>query len=253
MVYRPGIDLSGEESLSACTLFTRHRIERYAAGGRDGFINVLMQGLGRASTPTGRRRRNRRRAVAAQPSRGASGRASASSACARARRRQPSRSPDIDRAARGERAPACRCRGLGGDRDGPGAELFRRPRQRWTSSRGPSSASKARSARSNARRCREGGRMPPVDPARPDGPPEARAIHLARTYRRPARGNGLREVLRRQPRRGMGYRPQHRRRRSTASCSRTTVARGRSQTSSSAVRATSLPSARAAPPGRAPI
>ena len=46
MVYRPGIDLSGEESLSACTLFTRHRIERYAAGGRDGFINVLMQGLG---------------------------------------------------------------------------------------------------------------------------------------------------------------------------------------------------------------
>ena len=28
MVYRPGIDLSGEESLSACTLFTRHRIER---------------------------------------------------------------------------------------------------------------------------------------------------------------------------------------------------------------------------------
>lgn len=46
-VYRPGIDLSGEESLSACTLFTRHRIERYAAGGRDGFINVLMQGLGR--------------------------------------------------------------------------------------------------------------------------------------------------------------------------------------------------------------
>ena len=47
MIYRPGIDLSGEESLSACTLFTRHRIERYAAGGRDGFINVLMQGLGR--------------------------------------------------------------------------------------------------------------------------------------------------------------------------------------------------------------
>lgn len=47
MVYHPGIDLSGEESLSACTLFTRHRIERYAAGGRDGFINVLMQGLGR--------------------------------------------------------------------------------------------------------------------------------------------------------------------------------------------------------------
>lgn len=47
MVYRPGIDLSGEESLSACTLFTRHRIERYAAGGRDGFINVLMQGLSR--------------------------------------------------------------------------------------------------------------------------------------------------------------------------------------------------------------
>ena len=47
MVYRPGIDLSTEESLSACTLFTRHRIERYAAGGRDGFINVLMQGLGR--------------------------------------------------------------------------------------------------------------------------------------------------------------------------------------------------------------
>lgn len=47
MVYRPGIDLSGEESLSACTLFTRHRVERYAAGGRDGFINVLMQGLGR--------------------------------------------------------------------------------------------------------------------------------------------------------------------------------------------------------------
>lgn len=47
MVYRPVIDLSGEESLSACTLFTRHRIERYAAGGRDGFINVLMQGLGR--------------------------------------------------------------------------------------------------------------------------------------------------------------------------------------------------------------
>lgn len=47
MVYRPGIDLSTEESLSACTLFTRHRVERYAAGGRDGFINVLMQGLGR--------------------------------------------------------------------------------------------------------------------------------------------------------------------------------------------------------------
>lgn len=47
MVYRPGIDLSGEESLSACTLFTRHRIERYGAGGRDGFINVLMQGLAR--------------------------------------------------------------------------------------------------------------------------------------------------------------------------------------------------------------
>lgn len=47
MVYRPGIDLSGKESLSACTLFTRHRIERYGAGGRDGFINVLMQGLGR--------------------------------------------------------------------------------------------------------------------------------------------------------------------------------------------------------------
>lgn len=47
MVYRPGIDLSTEESLSACTLFTRHRIERYAAGGCDGFINVLMQGLGR--------------------------------------------------------------------------------------------------------------------------------------------------------------------------------------------------------------
>lgn len=47
MVYRPGIDLSTEDSLSACTLFTRHRVERYAAGGRDGFINVLMQGLGR--------------------------------------------------------------------------------------------------------------------------------------------------------------------------------------------------------------
>lgn len=47
MVYRPGIDLSTEESLSACTLFTRHRIERYAARGRDGFINVLMRGLGR--------------------------------------------------------------------------------------------------------------------------------------------------------------------------------------------------------------
>lgn len=31
MVYRPGIDLSTEESLSACTLFTRHRIERKAA------------------------------------------------------------------------------------------------------------------------------------------------------------------------------------------------------------------------------
>lgn len=48
MVYRPGIDLSTEDSLSACTLFTRHRVERYAAGGRDGFINVLMQGLGRS-------------------------------------------------------------------------------------------------------------------------------------------------------------------------------------------------------------
>ena len=47
MVYRPGIDLSSKESLSACTLFTRHRIERYAAGRRDGFINVLMQGLAR--------------------------------------------------------------------------------------------------------------------------------------------------------------------------------------------------------------
>lgn len=47
MVYRPGIDLSTDDSLSACTLFTRHRVERYAAGGRDGFINVLMQGLGR--------------------------------------------------------------------------------------------------------------------------------------------------------------------------------------------------------------
>lgn len=47
MVYRPGIDLSTEESLSACTLFTRHRIERYAARGRDGFISVLMRGLGR--------------------------------------------------------------------------------------------------------------------------------------------------------------------------------------------------------------
>lgn len=47
MVYRPGIDLSTEDSLSACTLFTRHRVERFAAGGRDGFINVLMQGLGR--------------------------------------------------------------------------------------------------------------------------------------------------------------------------------------------------------------
>lgn len=47
MVYRPGLDLSTEDSLSACTLFTRHRVERYAAGGRDGFINVLMQGLGR--------------------------------------------------------------------------------------------------------------------------------------------------------------------------------------------------------------
>lgn len=47
MVYRPGIDLSTEDSLSACTLYTRHRVERYAAGGRDGFINVLMQGLGR--------------------------------------------------------------------------------------------------------------------------------------------------------------------------------------------------------------
>lgn len=47
MVYRPGIDLSTEDSLSACTLFTRHRVECYAAGGRDGFINVLMQGLGR--------------------------------------------------------------------------------------------------------------------------------------------------------------------------------------------------------------
>lgn len=47
MVYRPGIDLSTEDSLSACTLFTRHRVERYAAGGRDSFINVLMQGLGR--------------------------------------------------------------------------------------------------------------------------------------------------------------------------------------------------------------
>lgn len=48
MVYRPGIDLSTKDSLSACTLFTRHRVERYAAGGRDGFINVLMQGLGRS-------------------------------------------------------------------------------------------------------------------------------------------------------------------------------------------------------------
>ena len=38
---------------------------------------------------------------------------------------------------------------------------------------------------------REGGRMPPGDPARLDRPSEACAIHLALTYRRPARGNGL--------------------------------------------------------------
>lgn len=31
MVYRPGIDLSTEDSLSACTLFTRHRVERLRA------------------------------------------------------------------------------------------------------------------------------------------------------------------------------------------------------------------------------
>lgn len=85
MVYRPGIDLSGEESLSACTLFTRHRIERYAAGGRDGFINVLMQGLGRGiDARPGDVARNRRRAVAAQPSRErAAGRAHRAPALAR--------------------------------------------------------------------------------------------------------------------------------------------------------------------------
>lgn len=209
MVYRPGIDLSGEESLSACTLFTRHRIERYAAGGRDGFINVLMQGLGRGidarpgdvagigdvlwlrsrveSERQGERieRLRSRAKAAAEPV------------------------ADID----GLRAENARLRA-----DAEAWEEIATDQERSYSdatakvdvSRGPSSASKARSARSNARRCREGGRMPPVDPARPDGPPEARAIHLARTYRRPARGNGLREVLRRQPRRGMGYRPQHR-------------------------------------------
>ena len=104
MVYRPGIDLSGEESLSACTLFTRHRIERYAAGGRDGFINVLMQGLGRG--------------IDARPG-DVAGIGDVLWLRSRAGRR-------YRRAARGERAPACRCRGLGGDRDGPGAELFRR-------------------------------------------------------------------------------------------------------------------------------
>lgn len=59
MVYRPGIDLSTEDSLSACTLFTRHRVERYAAGGRDGFINVLMQGLGRSIDSRPHRRPSR--------------------------------------------------------------------------------------------------------------------------------------------------------------------------------------------------
>ena len=130
MVYRPGIDLSGEESLSACTLFTRHRIERYAAGGRDGFINVLMQGLGRG--------------IDARPG-------DASSACARARRRPPSRSPISTGCARRTRAcvpmprPGRRSRRTRTD-------ATPTPPRRWTSSRGPSSASRARSARSNARR-----------------------------------------------------------------------------------------------------
>ena len=53
MVYRPGIDLSTEDSLSACTLFTRHRVERYAAGGRDGFINVLPEAMDSAKSYDG--------------------------------------------------------------------------------------------------------------------------------------------------------------------------------------------------------
>lgn len=77
---------------------------------------------------TGRRRRNRRRAVDAQPSRErAAGRAHRAPALAREGGRRAGRR--YRRAARGERAPVCRCRGLGGDRDGPGPMLLRRRRE----------------------------------------------------------------------------------------------------------------------------
>lgn len=115
MVYRPGIDLSTEESLSACTLFTRHRVERYSAGGRDGFINVLMQGLGRG--------------IDARPSR-----SPISTACAR-RSRACAPMPRPGRRSRRTRS-----------------EATPTPQRRWTSSRGPSSGSRARSAHSSARR-----------------------------------------------------------------------------------------------------
>lgn len=189
MVYRPGIDLSTEESLSACTLFTRHRVERYSAGGRDGFINVLMQGLGRGidARPgdvagVGDVLWLRSRAESERQGERIDRPAFAREGGGRAGRR-------YRRPARGDRAPALRCRGLGGDRDGSGSMLLRCHREGGRANE-DRPAARGREARTRAqggavrgpvgrRRGREGGRMPPGDPARPDGPVEARSLHLA--------------------------------------------------------------------------
>ena len=143
MVYRPGIDLSTEESLSACTLFTRHRVERYSAGGRDGFINVLMQGLGRG--------------IDARPGDVAGVgdvlwlRSRAESERQGERRRRPGRSPISTACAR--RLRACASMPRPGRRSRrTRSEATPTPRRRWTSSREPSSGSRARSAHSSARR-----------------------------------------------------------------------------------------------------
>ena len=216
MVYRPGIDLSTEESLSACTLFTRHRIERYAAGGRDGFINVLMQGLGRG--------------IDARPgdvagigdvlwlrSRAESERQGERIERLRSRAKAAADPvADID----GLRAEIARLRS-----DAEAWEEIATDQERSYSDATAKVDELTRTVKrlEGEKRALERKAAQCAAPSEDDGAARVAeclqaiprdltdllklALPLAQPYRRPARGNGLRKILRRQPRRGMGYRP----------------------------------------------
>lgn len=178
MVYRPGIDLSTEDSLSACTLFTRHRVERYAAGGRDGFINVLMQGLGRS--------------IDSRPGDVAGiGDVLWLRSCEESERQ----GERIERLRARTKAPAEPV----ADIDGLRAEIarLRSDAEAWEEIATDQERSYSDATAKVDELTRTVQRL--------EG--EKRALHLARPHRRPSRGDGLGQIIRRQPRRGVGYRP----------------------------------------------